>query len=246
MVTQQEESAVDSSPSRYEAIVEHLGRYRLSIRRVIEHLFFEGKSCSDVLSRLIEQQRVQDRSAQKGQAFFHGRVSYYQLTPREAARHQPSFPRNRAGLFEEYALLKHFSVLWFCCMGPQRRQRLEPEEVHEVCGVKVPRQGAYCINLTDPLRLYSVYVPGNTIGDTRLLKKVREDVETGLHQEQLSSWITDHHYAFAVLVQNRERQKGLEEKFTSLRADTRAHILVETVPSPHNLRRTPHARRKQT
>ena len=44
---------------RDELILDHIGRYTISIRRIIEDLFFEGGSCGNALDRLVDKQLFQ-------------------------------------------------------------------------------------------------------------------------------------------------------------------------------------------
>ena len=60
--------------TRDEGILRHIALYRVSIRAVIERLFFEGRSCDDVISRLVNTEKV--LTVQR----LPNRISYYRLS----------------------------------------------------------------------------------------------------------------------------------------------------------------------
>src|SRR3972149_107866 len=93
------------------SILRHVGLYRITLRPVLERLFFAGGSWGAVLQRLRS-----DGWLQAGK--FPRNVSYYQLTPKAAA--YLALPLSRATPFGAQALHKHLAILWFCWMGQPR------------------------------------------------------------------------------------------------------------------------------
>src|SRR5262245_16169686 len=100
-------------------IIRHIGLHRLSLRVVLEKLFFDGSesACDNVITRLRKGGRIQ---AVRG---LPDKYSYYQLTKQEATAQ--GFPEERAEPLGPQALHEHLAVLWFCCMGQRPRYRLE-------------------------------------------------------------------------------------------------------------------------
>ena len=55
-----------SPREREDNILDHIGRYRITLRAVLERLFFEGASCNNVVQRLVRQGKI--RAREKGLA----------------------------------------------------------------------------------------------------------------------------------------------------------------------------------
>src|SRR5258707_478558 len=111
---------------RDENILKHIGKYGLSIRAVIEKLFFGCATCDHVINRLIKEKRiVSDPSIPGG-------VSYYRLSLGEARAR--TVPDHRARPKRGAALRQALRILWFCCMWDKKRNRLERKRVAENFG----------------------------------------------------------------------------------------------------------------
>jgi hypothetical protein len=111
---------------RDELILKHIGKYGLSVRVVIEKLFFGGATSDHVLSRLLKEGRI------VGAAGIPGGLSYYRLSLSEARAR--GVPEHRARPKKGAALRQALQVLWFCCMSDKNRNRLERKKVGETFG----------------------------------------------------------------------------------------------------------------
>ena len=105
---------------RDEKILDHIGRYRLTLRPVLDCLFFadDSSGCGNVLTRLIQQGYVQARQV------LPRRRCYYQLTRMGAAGR---VPESRTRPLHGQALRTWLGILWFCFMEERRRRLLEPD-----------------------------------------------------------------------------------------------------------------------
>jgi DNA-binding MarR family transcriptional regulator len=211
-------------------ILDHIGRYTISIRRIIEQLFFAGGSCGTTLNRLVEKQLVQ-RVAKT----LNGNYSYYQLTPKGAKAR--GVPVNKAAPKSATALAQNLATLWFSTMGPQWRKRLTDEELNKLFGAPEGGNTAYVAQNGDQedTTVFRLFVPGEETAVrrtyVRTLKKIASEA---LENKQLVRWIERGSYRFAVLVHSEVRREELErllkaENFPNLRVE------IEIAPTPSTL-----------
>ena len=140
---------------RRQAILSHIARYTFSLRVVIEHLFFKGKSCDSVLRAMIGEGLVAAwpeepengypltapiadslLSAESGESgslkeskatVIPGGYKYYQLT-RQAAK-LFGLPPSRTNPPGPGAFDRHLALLWFCCMRERRLNLLDSRNI---------------------------------------------------------------------------------------------------------------------
>src|SRR5687768_9356458 len=103
-------------------ILDHTGRYTITLKKIIETLYQDQGNPSGALSRLISEGLLQRVS--NG---LDGNYSYYQLTQKGAKTR--NFPVNRAREKEAKGLSQDLAALWFSCMGEHRRKRLTADEM---------------------------------------------------------------------------------------------------------------------
>ena len=130
---------------RDEAILRHIGLYRLTIREVLATAF-NLEHPGNVLQRLRDAKLIEQRS--KG---LPGKVSYYQLTARGAAD-RVSLERTKP--LGGPALRQHLAVLWFCHLDTGSRTRLEEVDIRRLFDDHSPaaRQAAFCVEENDESR----------------------------------------------------------------------------------------------
>ena len=165
--------------NRDEQIIEHIVLYRISIRPVLRRLFFTTDASMDnVLQRLMKQNRIQPPGTAKGSGkkkpAIDGGFSYYAPTPEECKRRNIPLERQDRTTGPLHQAL---AVLWFCCMTPVRRARMEKDDFAELFP-DIPSNDPHCIEERDEaFTSYRVYVPGSTAGTEYVLKtKLRDDV----------------------------------------------------------------------
>lgn len=221
---------------RDEQILRHIGLYHVSIRAIIERLFFAGESCDSVLNRLAKEGRIE-----ANQGAIPGGLSYYQLSLTEARR--LGIPDARAREDKSRVLRQHLSILWFCCMTPFTRKRLERKGLKEHFsrgkGRGRPHVAHLTADATDAI-IYRLYLPGPGTKDERFLMGLRADCFEVLEDPEASRWVQRGTYQFAILVDTERRKAALAELIRS-RELPPVGIHIEVVPP---LERLHHATRQ--
>lgn len=207
---------------RDESILKHIGKYCLSIRAVIEKLFFGGATSDHVLSRLLKEGRIVSAAG------IPGGLSYYRLSLSEARAR--GVPEHRARPKNGAALRLALQVLWFCCMSEKNRTRLGQKKVGETFGNGNGSGKPHCAESEgDHSVVYRIYAPGPNSRDDYLLKCLRSDTEKGVKRPELRKWIEARAFAFAVLVETPERKERLK-RMISKTGPYDVWIHVEVVP----------------
>lgn len=210
---------------RDQAILQHIGLYRVTLRPILSRLFFGEGSCAYVLHRLTAGGLVQTRKGLRSNR------SYYQLTLKGAGA--AAVPADRSKPLGTQALHTHLSIAWFCCMQRVRRYRLEAEAVAGLLGGEAP-PGDHCVE-DDPKRprVYRVYAPGPTVVLRNVLRQVGEHIAEARGSPTARDWMRARAYAFGVLVETDERRAALRELLSSGPRGTlhrEAYVRVEVVP----------------
>jgi hypothetical protein len=212
-------------------ILNHLGRYTLSIRPIMDELFFDGGSCSASLKRLGEKQLVQPIKNT-----LQGNYSYYQLTPKGAKT--LGLPLNRATSKRETALAQNLAALWFCCKGgAPRRTRLNDEELNSLFGAP---EGSNVIHVAqnaddEQTTVFRLFIPAEgTSVRTEYVRSLQKSAVDAMTNQRLRPWIERGTYRFAVLVHSEVRREELE-RFIRRREFPKLRIQIDTTPTPTTL-----------
>jgi hypothetical protein len=212
-----------------ELILDHIGRYTLSIKRVIDTACLEGTSCQNSLTRLLKAELIQgiDRGLS-------GNFRYYQLTTKGAKAR--AFPVNRAREKEPRGLAQDLATLWFSCMGGVPRMRLADSELQTLFGAP---KGGNIIHVAqsdgDDSTVFRLFIPSENSSLNTFLATLKKSAYDAASDERLIPWIERGTYQLAVLLQNQNRREELErlvrkEKFADVR------LLLDIAPSPTNLK----------
>jgi hypothetical protein len=222
--------------SRDDALLRHLGLYRLSLRPVLARRFFGGRDPGNVLLRLRRAGLI-DESARNNPL---APLTYYQLTPLGT---RGRVPLARAAKLNTRALEKHLAVLWFCCMGPTPRERLEPAAVVGLFGPGVPAarfaQLPHCLeDSAHGRRVHRLYVPGAHTNDHLLVKRLRADLDEATDTTSpLPPWLETGAYRFTILLPDpdpaRHEQLLVVLKRRGLCDDAR--LAVAYAPAPRSV-----------
>ncbi len=147
-------------------LLEHMGRYRLSVRAVLDQLRDAGEALDTALARLLRSGLISARRSLPGNR------ALYQLSKKGADVIAISEARARS--FRAQAIYKHLGLLLFCHVAGSQRFRLEDDELRELVGDMLP-EGAYCMALVDAVPiLMCVYVPGPRTSLRSIVRRVRE------------------------------------------------------------------------
>ena len=230
------------STERDEQIVRHIARYRLGLKVVLAHLFFDENesACGNVIQRLLDSKRIQSLDG------LPDKYHYYMITKKEAASR--GIPENRAEPLGSRALPSWISVLWFCCMGKRQRHLLESKEEEVLFGrsFSIPHCAEEPRGDEIP-RVYWIYVPSPNTSPSDIaeairghLKKIREVSSAPGAKYSIADMMREHMYCAAVLVDNEERATKLRELFKDEKSGIRSltKVSVEKVASPITLQET--------
>lgn len=216
---------------RDESILKHVGKYGVTLRVVLEELFFDGKTCDHVLSRLTSGEKAPLKTIKIGKTKLH----YYQLTVPEARSR--SIPEHRGRTKGGTALRVAIQVLWFCCMSGLKRTRIDRRKLARQLGRGKGFGRPHVAELREGNEqgvLYRVYCPGPDARPDYLLKSLNDDYEKGLENEKLAEWIREGSFGFAVLVETEKRKQKLEQLIRDL-GPTGVITIVEVVPGLRTL-----------
>ncbi len=221
-----------STKDRDDAVLEHIGRYRVSIRPVLRDLFFSSSAAAlgNVLTRLAKAKRIQALPLKGG-------FSAYQLTREECRRR--NLPENRGIPLGTDALHEAIAVLWFCRMGKPERRRLEDANA-EALLPSLRIEKPHCTEHSkDADRIYRVYVPDSTSGTDSIMKTVRRYTDEIQNHPTAYDWLTHGEYAIAILVETESRKKQIEDELSKRTFPPGSHIVVEIAPGPTTLKDMP-------
>lgn len=217
-----------SPREREDNILDHIGRYRVTLRAVLERLFFEDASCNNVVQRLVRQGKI--RAREKGLA---GKLNYYQLTTAEARRRV--LPTSRAAALGARALHVHLGVLWFCCMLDRPRRRIEEDEVQSLFAT-LPSQLPHCAEDGNPPRIIRIQVTDPTARVTGVVKRFRRSLYDAVDDPKIAGWVHARRYAFALLAESRARKHAIQSAVCKDPMSKIADVIVALAPSAMTVR----------
>jgi hypothetical protein len=225
-----------------EAILNHIGRYRLTLREVLADAF-GLKHPGNILQRLRDAGLIVERRG-TDDCGLPGRVSYYQLTAAGACDRVSS---ERARPMKPEALRQHLAVLWYCHFGTSPAVRLEESQMQDLFGAVAPnaRQVAYCLgDDAGTKRLLRVHVPGEAVPAARVVKTVHAIVsELARTDGEVASWVAAQTLGVLVLADSPERTALIEAAVTASELRRIAHVAVAAAATPRTLLRLLTARR---
>ena len=245
--------------ARRQAILAHIGRYRFSIRPVIEKLFFAEKSCDNVLRAMMKDDliiarphteesavsllnseestvpRPDTEEPRKGM-LIPGGYKYYQLTLKAA--NFLSLPSSLTNPPGPASIDKHLAILWFCCMGQNRLNLLDSHHLVKLFGEEDGStssilDGSYCIELEGTHRVFRIFALGAK--DQYHIDLFKKHVEDAMSHPVLSRWIETRRLAYALLVPNEFRSQKLVKNLKDKGYFDVTHIDVVTVPTHQTL-----------
>jgi hypothetical protein len=208
-------------------ILHHIGRYTITLRRVLQVLFFEGGSAEGALKRLERMAYIQRVERQ-----LPGNFSYYQLKKKGAAIINVS--ENRAKPKEAKGLAQDLAALWFSCMGDRPRRRLVDSELRALFGAPKGGNVIHIAEAEDDPKVCRLFIPEADSNLERYTPTLKRAAHQACADEKLIRWIERGTYQFAVLLTNEERKAKLAE---FIRADEFPDLRIQlgVAPSPREL-----------
>lgn len=234
---------VDAS-NQSERILDHIGRYRISLREVISRRYLDGADSGNVIKKLVKDGTIVARDRASGN-HLPGGLTYYQLTAQGARKAQ--FPISRTkpmgGMIPQY-----LAYLWFCCMGSNKRELMSPELLRR-CIQNTPdaKSGHYAVQKTENgTMFYRLFYLGKS-KDTYALKNVTEAFAGAMDHPELSILLKQKLFRPTILVNQEGRKKALRTLFKQkLTGPQIQAVKIEVVPSIENLNRALHEFRNKT
>lgn len=211
-------------------ILRHIGRYRISVPRVLQPLFFGGDRCDDTLQRLTAEGHV--HTVRGG---ITTGIRCYRLTVQGAQR--VGLPESRGREVTSKLLRRELAILWFCCVSGPARLRLERSDYLNVAesdqdGLKKPHIAEAAGSDT---AIHRLFVPGPETKDERLIESVRTDASDVVEHPELGPWVARGTYRFTVLIDDGERTRRLRDALKR-RNLPEVIVRIETVPALEDLR----------
>lgn len=223
---------------RDDQILNHVGLYQLTLRRVIDEQFFDGGNSGNVVQRLVASRHLQIRDG------LPGRLNYYQLTRAEARRR--GLPESRARALQNQALHTALATLWFCTMSESNRHRLEQHEVDRLFPEEAP-VAIHCVERsTDSHRLIRMKVTDPDSDDRTVLRSLRKMVFATMTMPGLRPWIETGRYCFSVVTETESRVQRIRQIIeTDQQLSDSATFLVEQAPGVRTLKQALHDRQQR-
>lgn len=214
---------------REEMILDHLGRYTISLKKVIDELYFDGGNAQTTLNKLVTAELIQ--SVQNGLS---GNFRYYQLTSKGTKNR--GIPPNRSREKEPKGLSQDLAALWFACMGDARRTRLTTTELRSLFGAP---KGGNVIHIAEDAgeetTVYRLFAPSDNSSLRSFVATLKKSAHDAFGDERLLRWIERGTYCLLVLLQNESRREDLrrlikDEEFPDIR------IRLDLAPSATTLK----------
>lgn len=214
-------------------MLEHIGRYRISVLRVIAELFFAGDEsrASGALGKLQRAEKIQIRAKKIDNLY-----SYYQLT--KLSCEELGFSIDRAKALAELPLERDLGVLWFTTMNSRKRAKARslPAAVETVAG-----NTPHVIELLSEAkgRFLHVQVPAADKDHRYPLKRIQAVIDQLQSTDDGDALLRKGVYGFAILVHHEERRQKFEQAFkkAARKLPKKLVLHIEVVPSPSDYRR---------
>jgi hypothetical protein len=208
-------------------ILHHIGRYTITLRRVLQVEIFEGGSPQAALDRLDRLGYIQRVERQ-----LPGNFSYYQLKKRGAA--VINISENKAKPKEAKGLAQDLAALWFSCMGDRRRKRLVDSELKSLFGAPKGGNVIHVAQGEEEACVFRLFIPEPDTNLERYSATLKRAAHQACADERLIRWIERATFQFAVLLTNEGRTEKLSELIRSEDfPDLRIQLAV--APSPREL-----------
>ena len=209
-------------------ILNHIGRYTVTLRRVLQMQFFAGGSPKAALDRLENRGYIARIERQ-----LPGNFSYYQLKKKGAAAINVS--ENRAKPKEAKGLAQDLAALWFSCMGDHDRKRLLDSELRPpLFGAAKGGNVIHVAQADDEPTVFRLFIPDPDTNLERYTTALKRAAHQACADERLIPWIERGTYQFAVLVTDDNKVERLADLVRSEEfPDLRIHLAI--APSPRDL-----------
>jgi len=224
-------------------MLRHIARYALTLRPVLDSLFYQGLSngCESDLSQLRANKLITAvENAVADPVDPHSRYSFYQLTKAGAKSIGASEYRGKA--LGGQAVARYLAFLWFCCIKRPRRHRIGVAQLTQIFGEEILAEsgdkkrelllpGFHCLDKTETsYRVLHLYAPKTSVGDTAT--EIRKRLREARRLAVIDQAISDGQYAIAVLAETTQQRDSLRAHLGKSFADDPVSIVVAVSPGP--------------
>lgn len=208
--------------SKQQAILLHVARYGISLRPVLNRLFYPGsqEDCDFDLKQLREEDLLKVvPSAVPESLDPRSKYSYYHLTRKACG--MVGAPDSKGKKPGGFALRRGLAILWFCCMGKNRGHRLNQSELERIFAMPERNDvqeraaklfsGFHCIvQGSQSLQVHNVYATEANDRDT--LSELKRRVEDARRLAAVAQAIQSKQYVFTLLVETQARRDELRNE----------------------------------
>lgn len=218
---------------RRQAILQHVARYTLTFRPVLDRLFFNGKSCRNVVEAMVDEGfLVARRGLDADRPCLPGGHAYYQLTREQCGVQQ--VPVSRAEPVSPGAFEEHVAVLWNCCFSEHKATPLKGRHLAKL--LEQPPKGKFCLEIAPPHRLQRLVLVTPGTRDSTYIKRFKADYEAAQAHAQLQHWMHARRFRYVFLVPNEPRGQDLYNQIKGMgylhNVDVR-YVVVPTIETLH-------------
>lgn len=228
---------------RQGAILRHIARYALTVRPVLDALFYDGvpNACERDLVQLRSLKLITAvENAVADSTDPRSRFSYYQLTKSGSKSIGASEYRGKA--LGGQAVTRYLAFLWFCCLKRPRRHRIGVAQLIQIFGEEIlPLNscnkrdlllpGFHCLDKTElSYRVLHLYAPKTSVNDTAT--EIRKRLREARRLPVIAQAIVDRSYGFAVLAETIEQRDALRSHLAKSFASDPTSIVVAVSPGP--------------
>ena len=226
------------TPQITDQVLDHIGRYRISLRKTISRRYLDGADAGNVIKRLTQEGLIVARDRESGKSL-PGGLTYYQLTPEGARKANIPLSRTKpmGGMLSQYV-----AFLWFCCMDSKRRELMSSDLLKRcIQNPPDPNFGHYAVQKTgEGSMFYRLFYLGKS-KDTHALKNVTDTFSGAWEHPDLSMILKRKLFRPTILVNQPGRKKALRTLFKQkLTGPQIQAVKIEVVPSIENLTRSLH------
>lgn len=237
----------DSKTDLPALLLEHIGRYRVSFKPLMNRVYGHLGDVEKALNKLQRDRLVvaltsgkipQNSKKQKESVSYtsiFGKVVPYQVTAKGAEKTGKT--PHRAKKLAVSNLEISCRVVWVCCMGETRYSLLEEFHLEQLVGD--PLRSRYCpyvLELGGKKRLYLVRLIGQNSKNAYALGKTQEDLLACSDIPGVREFCEHGRYGNLLVVSKPERRKLLEQEINRNGLKELGHVRVAMAPDLAEMR----------
>lgn len=217
------------------ALLRHIGEHRFTVPLVLERLFrMNAAALERLLTPLVRQPAALigvDRLLGTDTA----RYSLTQLGVRTLQHLGEGHAGLASGPGSDQAAKRSLAMLWYCCMGKQRKQFLGGSAVRERYGDLLPSSPHALLPSSNKETLERLYVPSPRMLASDVARHVSLDLtRRALAKPEVRAWIARGRYRIVILVDNDARLAELQSAIERRLLDASVPVHYERIECAAN------------